>query len=92
MSRPDSDFDPGQSTDDGLPFLISSRQQEVLYLAAMGQTDRAIARNLAIAPRTVRAHLQAIREALGARNTTHAVAIALSRHILDVEEAQWTTP
>jgi DNA-binding CsgD family transcriptional regulator len=62
--------------------LISGRQREVLYLAAQGLTDRAIARRLAIAPRTVRMHLQMVREALGARNTTHAVAIALSWRIL----------
>jgi DNA-binding NarL/FixJ family response regulator len=66
-------------------FVLSSRQREVLALAALGQTDQAIGLKLSITPRTVRAHLQAARVALGALNTTHAVTIALTRQLISFD-------
>ncbi len=75
---PDRDVNPGQSEKSDCPFfLLSARQRQILALAALGLTDREIAQRLARSPRTVRHHLAAARELLGAVNTTHAVAIAL---------------
>lgn len=92
---PDSVNSPGQSEEYlDCPFFISERQLDCLRLAAQGQTDQVIARQLLrkdgqpISVRTVRAHLQAARAALGALNTTHAVAIALSRRLIAVITAQ----
>jgi DNA-binding CsgD family transcriptional regulator len=80
---------PGQPSEfadsESCPFFISplsSRQLDCLRLAALGQTDQAIARQLTrkdgrpISPRTVQAHLHDACEALGANGRTHAVFIA----------------
>jgi DNA-binding NarL/FixJ family response regulator len=85
---PDRAIEPGQSTNVGCPFFVSKnltdRECEALSLAAQGWTTRAIARRLAVAERTAKAHLQAAREKLEAQNTTHAVAIALSRQLINL--------
>lgn len=64
---------------------LSPRELEALGYAALGYTSKGIARKLSIAERTAKQHLQAAREALGARNTTHAVAIALKMQIIRLE-------
>jgi DNA-binding CsgD family transcriptional regulator len=81
---PDRDVIPGLSETDS-PFLLSPRQQEVLALAAQGLTNRQIALELVIRPGTVNNHLTLAREALGALNTTHAVAIALVRGLIEIQ-------
>lgn len=85
---PDRDAGPGLSAEAGSPFFISplsERQIEVLGLAALGWTDSEIAQRLYISVHTARAHLQAIRERMGARNTTHAVAMALAAGVIEVD-------
>jgi DNA-binding CsgD family transcriptional regulator len=54
---------------------LTPRQIECLRLAAIGYTNTGIAHQLGMTRNTVRTHLQAVRDAIGARNTTHAVAI-----------------
>ena len=74
---------PGRSVNaDGPVFVLSPRQREALSLAARGLTDIESARAMQVAPRTVREHLRAARLKLRAVNTTHAVAIALSRQLI----------
>lgn len=74
----------GQSADAGCPlFILTERQRQVLSLAAQGHTDYGIALRLNCSRRTVKAHLQGARDRLGALNTTHAVALALSRRLID---------
>lgn len=69
----------------GLPrFSLSRRQREVLTHAGRGQTCRQIATQLAIAPQTVRHHLDRIRRRLGAVNTIHAVVLAIARDEIQV--------
>lgn len=60
---------------DGNPVKVPPEQDQVLRLVLTGMTDGAIARNLGISERTVRRHVQALLEALGASNrVTLAVA------------------
>lgn len=65
---------------------LSPRQREILGLAAQGLLDREIAERLQITGSTVRQHLCKIHHRLKARNTTHAVAIALEKHIIQLED------
>ncbi len=74
----------GQSID-GLPFFLSPRQKAVLALAAGGCTNRDIALRLGLKVRTVRHYLAEARRRLGASNTTHAVAIAVARGLIDLK-------
>jgi DNA-binding CsgD family transcriptional regulator len=54
---------------------LTRREQEVLDLAAAGRSNAEIARELFIAPGTVRIHLQHAYEKLGVRNRTAAAAL-----------------
>jgi DNA-binding CsgD family transcriptional regulator len=78
---PDRDADPGLSAEADGPFFVlpvlADRQREVLALAARGLTHRQIAQKLYLSPYTVFEYLKSARERLGARNTAHAVAIAI---------------
>lgn len=82
----------GQSVETGCPLFCSQkltgRELEALSLAALGLTSKGIARKLSVAERTAKDHLQAAREKLGAMNTTHAVAIAVSRHLIQIDSAR----
>lgn len=57
---------------------LTSRQREVLQLAANGLSNKQIARQLGITPRMVQAHSQEACARLGANNRTEAVARALT--------------
>jgi DNA-binding NarL/FixJ family response regulator len=83
---PDRDVNPGLSEMDG-PFCFSERQREVLCLAAEGCTDREIAQQLALSVYTVQDHLRKIRNRMGARNTTHAVMMAMQSGLIFGESA-----
>lgn len=64
------------------PHDLTDRQTSVLVWAAQGYNHREIAAILDISPQTTRHHLQAVHQKLKARNTAHAVAIALSQNII----------
>jgi len=68
------------------PFCLSERHAQILQLAARGLLDREIGDEVGLAPQTVRHYLTAIRSRLNARNTAHAVAIALTEQIITLEE------
>lgn len=77
---------PGLPAKAGSPFFVlSGRQCEVLGLAAAGLCDSEIAHELTLSVHTVRSHLRTIRERLGARNTIHAMAIALVQGIISLD-------
>lgn len=55
---------------------LSPRQIDVLRLLVEGQPNKVIARRLDISPSTVRTHVEALFERLGAHNRTQAVVAA----------------
>jgi pimeloyl-ACP methyl ester carboxylesterase/DNA-binding CsgD family transcriptional regulator len=65
------------------PPSLTPRQREVLRQAARGATDKEIARDLGLSPRTVEMHVARALAALGARNRTEAVGAALQHRLLD---------
>ena len=62
--------------------LLSAREHSVLRLVAAGQSNRQIAGALSISERTVKFHVTAIFNKLGADNRAQAVAIAAERGLL----------
>ncbi len=58
---------------------LTERQSDVLKLAALGQSNKEIARELDLSPATVKAHIAAAIAALGAVNRTEAVMKARAR-------------
>ena len=61
---------------------LSARELEVLALVAAGNRDRDIGEQLCIAEETVKKHLRHIREKVGAKDRTEAIAIAVRRGII----------
>ncbi len=61
---------------------LTTREREVLRLLADGLTREEIAERLGIGEGTVRAHLVKANRRLGARNRTHAVAVALRKGLI----------
>ncbi|SFI58545.1 helix-turn-helix transcriptional regulator [Bradyrhizobium sp. cf659] len=70
----------------GLPetpqLALSSREREVLTLAAVGRSSEEIADALAITGRTVKAHIKSCCKKLGAATRTQAVMIAMRDRII----------
>lgn len=56
--------------------LLSPRQQQVVRLLLQGQANKAIARALEVSEGTVKAHVSAIYQIIGARNRVEAVTLA----------------
>jgi len=69
--------DPQQTPLPGLARL-SAREQELVTLVAQGRTDAQIAAQLYISIRTVRSHLDRIRDKTGARRRADLTRLALS--------------
>lgn len=63
---------------------LSAREQEVLIWIREGKSSWEISMILGISERTVKFHIAAILNKLGAANRAHAVAIALSIGIIDM--------
>ncbi len=68
----------------GVPQKVAPtlRQKEVLHLVAQGCQNKHIARQLNIAERTVKMHITALLELVGAKNRTHLLVIAGARGLL----------
>jgi DNA-binding NarL/FixJ family response regulator len=62
--------------------LLSDRERGVLRLVAAGLSNRQIAETLSISERTVKFHVTAILNKLGADNRAQAVALAAERGLL----------
>jgi LuxR family maltose regulon positive regulatory protein len=74
--------DPSASSGQALVEPLSQRELEVLHLIALGRTNQEIARQLIVAPGTVKAHTAAIYRKLDVANRTEAVARARQLGIL----------
>lgn len=65
------------------PERLTDRELEVLQLAAAGKTNREIAHDLVIVPRTVEQHMAHINKKLGVKNRTQAALYAVRMGIVD---------
>lgn len=63
---------------------LTAREIEVLRCAAVGHSNKEIARELKISEATVKAHIRSLLPKLAASDRTHAVTIALKRGIFDL--------
>jgi len=71
--------DPGPSQSAALgPERLSARERELVRLVARGRTDAQIAAELYISIRTVRSHLDRIRDKTGCRRRADLTRLALS--------------
>ena len=61
---------------------VTAREIQVLECVAAGRRNRKIGERLFISEETVKVHLRHIMEKLGARDWTHAVAIANRRGVV----------
>ncbi len=70
---------------------LTAREQEVMILLVQGASAKLISRLLLLSPRTVDAHASSIIRKLGARNRTHAVALAVHAGIVspELDLAEW---
>jgi DNA-binding NarL/FixJ family response regulator len=62
---------------------LTSRQRQILQLLANGESTTVAARELGLSEETVKTHIKTALARLGARNRTHAVAIALRECLID---------
>jgi DNA-binding NarL/FixJ family response regulator len=65
---------------------LNEREVQILRLVAEGKRTREISRSVRLAERTVKHYLEAIREKLGAENSSHAVALAVQRGLIRVRD------
>jgi DNA-binding NarL/FixJ family response regulator len=76
LERPSAMRPARRSSPNGNPASLTKRELEVLRLLAAGLSQRAIARELVITPKTVSTHIQRILAKLGVHNQAQAVAAA----------------
>jgi DNA-binding CsgD family transcriptional regulator len=76
------EFEPGRTPDPAQP--LSPREVEAMTLLAVGYSRAQAADTLSISEHTLRVYVESARHKLGAMNTTHAVARALSRGVIVV--------
>jgi DNA-binding NarL/FixJ family response regulator len=62
---------------------LTRRQREILQLLANGESTTVAARELGLSEETVKTHTKNALARLGARNRTHAVAIALREALIE---------
>ena len=62
---------------------LTRRQRQILQLLADGESTTVAARKLDLSEETVKTHIKTALTRLGARNRTHAVAIALRECLVD---------
>jgi DNA-binding NarL/FixJ family response regulator len=67
--------------------VLSRRETEILRLIARGLTNRAIAREVGIAPRTADQHAHNILVKVGARSRAEAIRYAIERDLLSASSA-----
>jgi len=70
------------------PRALTARQVEVLILAAEGCSNGEIAQRLGLGIDTVKTHLSRVFVILGAKDRTHAVALALHAGVIPLQPGQ----
>jgi DNA-binding CsgD family transcriptional regulator len=73
---------PLPSAGEAMPGNLSARERELVVLVAQGHTDAEIAAQLYISIRTVRSHLDRIRDKTGCRRRADLTRLALSTGLL----------
>ena len=76
---------PGQRrpSDEAAPLGLTERELEVLRLVAAGRSNRDIAAELFISPKTASVHVSNILGKLGVGSRGEAAAVAYRQHLLD---------
>ncbi|MCR8548098.1 LuxR family transcriptional regulator [Salipiger sp. P9] len=74
------ELEPGRTPEAAQP--LSPREVEAMTLLAVGYSRAQVAETLNISEHTLRVYIESARFKLGAMNTTHAVARALSRGLI----------
>jgi DNA-binding NarL/FixJ family response regulator len=64
---------------------LTPREHDILVCITQGQSNREIANELDIAEKTVRAHVSAVLEKMGARDRTQATIFALQRGLVHMD-------
>ena len=67
---------------------VTSRQRQILTLAANGNTNRSIGRALGIGEEAVKSQMQKILRKLRAADRTQAVAVALRLGLISLEDVE----
>jgi two-component system nitrate/nitrite response regulator NarL len=67
------------------PLSLTTREQEVLKLLAVGATNSEISESLQISPGTTKNHLAAIYLKLNVGNRTQAVVRAVAMRLVEIE-------
>src|SRR5438034_8398063 len=62
---------------------LTTREREVFFLLAEGQSPSKVANSLFVSPKTVHTHRQHIMEKLGLRNTTDLIRFALRQGLIN---------
>tara|TARA_R110002110_G_scaffold12184_41_gene58096 strand:- start:469 stop:1188 length:720 start_codon:yes stop_codon:yes gene_type:complete len=75
-------LEPNRTPDSGQ--ALSPREVDAMTLLAIGMSRAQVADNLSISEHTLRVYIESARFKLGALNTTHAVARAMSRGLIVV--------
>ncbi|MDN4052042.1 response regulator transcription factor [Massilia sp. YIM B02763] len=78
------------ATPTGDPRTLSMRELDVLREVARGRSNRAIGDLLCIGETTVKSHLGAVLDKLGASNRAHAVALGISHGMISPAAAEST--
>jgi len=76
------ELEPGRTPD--IAQALSPREVDAMTLLAIGYSRAQVANDLSISEHTLRVYIESARFKLGALNTTHAVARALSRGLIVV--------
>lgn len=82
FNRKALEFEPGRQPEQSRN--LSPREVDAMTLLAMGYSRAQVAEALSISEHTLRVYIESARFKLGALNTTHAVARAMSRGLIVV--------
>lgn len=67
---------------------LTPSETQILQLLCEGERQEDIARHLKMSPSTLKARLASIRQMMGARNVTHAVALAVAQGLIMAKSGQ----